>query len=95
MDKGTKIKWAMLIMLIMLDILITVALAYSVFLSKTLITGNDPFILNVAMIFAIVDIALWCLTVFSIYEVKTNSTLTQRVVALERILMERGISSRK
>lgn len=95
MIKGTKIKWVMLIMLLAADILITAALVYSILVSRVLITGNDPYILNVAMIIAIIDFALWCLTFFLMYEVKTDSTLTQRVITLERILMEKGISSRK
>jgi hypothetical protein len=95
MIKGTKIKWVMLITLLIADILITAALAYSTLVSRVLITGNDPYILNVAMIIAIIDFALWCVTLFLMYEVKTDSTLTQRVITLERILMEKGLSSRK
>jgi hypothetical protein len=95
MLKGTKIKWVMLITLLIADILATAALAYSAFVSRVLVTGNDPYILNVAMILAIIDFALWCLTFFLMYEVKTDSTLTQRIITLERILMEKGISSRK
>jgi len=61
MNKGSKLKWAMLIMLLIMDILITVALVYSVIQSRVMISGNDPFILNVAMVFAIIDAALWVL----------------------------------
>ena len=95
MNKGSKLKWAMLIMLLIMDILITVALVYSVIQSRVMISGNDPFILNVAMVFAIIDAALWVLTFLMMYEVRTDSTINQRLVTLERILMERGISSRK
>ncbi len=95
MNKSSKIKWAMLIMLLIMDILITVALVYSVVQSRVMISGNDPFILNVAMVFAIIDAALWVLTFLMMYEVRTDSTVNQRLVTLERILMERGISSRK
>lgn len=82
-------------MLLMLDIFATLALGYSVLKSRVLISGNDPFILNVAMILAIIDVFLWMFTILMMYEVKTDSTLTQRVVTLERILMEKGFNSRK
>jgi hypothetical protein len=95
MNKGSRIKWAMLIMLLLMDILITIALYYSVVQSRVMISGNDPYILNVAMIFGIMAAALWVLTFFMMYEVKTDSTLNQRVVTLERILMERGFNTRK
>ena len=95
MNKGSRIKWAMLIMLLIMDILITIALYYSVVQSRVMISGNDPYVLNVAMIFGIMAAALWVLTFFMMYEVKTDSTLNQRVVTLERILMERGFNTRK
>jgi uncharacterized membrane protein len=95
MNKSGKVKWAMLIMLLLLDILITVALVYSVVQSRVMISGNDPFILNVAMVFAIIDVALWVLTFLMMYEVRTDSTLNQRIVTIERILMEKGVSIRK
>jgi hypothetical protein len=95
MNKGSKVKWAMLVMLLLMDILITVALVYSVVQSRVMISGKDPFILNVAMVFAIIDAALWVLTFLMMYEVRTDSTFNQRLITIERILMERGISSRK
>jgi len=95
MNKSAIIKWTMLIMLLIMDILITAALGYSVLQSRVMITGNDPFILNVAMVFAIIDVALWVVTFLMMYEVKTDSTTNQRLITLERILMERGISSRR
>jgi len=95
MSRSSKVKWAMLIMMLLLDVLITAALGYSVFKSRVLISGNDPFILNIAIILAIIDVALWILTFLMMYEVRTDSTLTQRIVTLERILMEKGLSSRK
>jgi hypothetical protein len=95
MTKGSIIKWAMLVMLLLMDIFITVALVYSVMQSRVLIIENDPFILNIAMIFAMIDIALWAITLLVVYEIKTDSTLNQRVITLERILMERGFNNRK
>lgn len=95
MSRSSKVKWAMLIMMLLMDVLITAALGYSVLKSRVLISGNDPFILNIAIILAIIDVALWVLTFLMMYEVKTDSTLTQRIVTLERILMEKGLSSRK
>jgi len=95
MHKSSRVKWAMLIMLLIMDILITVGLYYSVVQSRVMISGKDPYILNVAMIFAVIDAALWVLTILIIYEVKTDSTFHQRLVTLERILMEKGVSSRK
>lgn len=95
MSRSSKVKWAMLIMMLLMDVLITAALGYSVFKSRVLISGNDPFILNIAIILAIIDVALWTLTFLMMYEVRTDSTLTQRIVTLERILMEKGLSSRK
>jgi len=95
MSRSIKIKWAMLIMLFMLDLLITAALAYSVFVSRVMITGYDPFILNIAMVFALVGVAIWVLTGLMIYQIKTDSTMDQRLVTLERILMDRGLNSRK
>lgn len=95
MSKGSKVKWAMLIMLLLVDILITVGLYYSVVQSRVMISGKDPYILNVAMLFAVIDVALWVITFLMIYEVKTDSTFHQRLVTLERILMEKGVSSRR
>lgn len=95
MNKSSKVKWAMLIMLLLMDILVTVALVYSVVQSRVMISGKDPLLLNIAMVFAIIDAALWVLTFLMMYEVRTDSTFNQRLITIERILMERGISSRK
>lgn len=92
---GSKIKWAMLITLLMIDIVITAALYYSVIKSRVMISGNDPFILNMVMIIAVIDAALWVFTFLMIYEVKTDATLHQRIVTLERLLMEKGFNSHK
>jgi hypothetical protein len=92
---GSKIKWAMLIALLMMNILITAALYYSIFQSRVMISGNDPFILNMVFVLAIMSVVLWVITFFMIYEVRTDSTLHQRVVTLERLLMEKGFNNHK
>jgi uncharacterized membrane protein len=95
MDKSSKIKWAMLIMLLMMDVLITAALYYSIIKSRVMISGNDPFILNMAMVFAVIDAALWVLTFLMMYEVMTGSVINQRLITLERILMEKGVNTHR
>ena len=90
MNRGIKVKWAMIIMLIMTNILITAGLVYSVFKSQVMISGNDPFILNMAMIFAVVGVALWIVTFFMISEVISDSSMNRRLVIIEKILMEKG-----
>jgi len=94
MNKGNVIKWALLVMLLLTDIFSTIALVYSVIKSQVLITGNDPFILNVAMILSIIVAALWVITFLIVYVIKIDSTLEQRIITVERILMERGINTR-
>jgi len=93
--RSNKGKWAMLIMLCMMNILITAGLGYSVFKSQVMISGNDPFILNIAMILSVVDIALWIITGIMISEIRTGSSVDRRLVTLERLLMEKGINNRK
>lgn len=95
MKKGTIAKWSMLIMLLMLDVLVTGALVYSVVQSKVMISGNDPYVLNVAMIFGIIDVALWVITMLIIYEIRSDSLLDQRLVTLERLLLENGFNSHR
>lgn len=95
MNRGIKVKWAMIIMLIMTNILITAGLVYSVFKSQVMISGNDPFILNMAMIFAVVGVALWIVTFFMISEVISDSSMNRRLVIIEKILMEKGVNNRK
>jgi hypothetical protein len=95
MKKGTIAKWSLVIMLLMLDVLVTGALVYSVFQSHVMISGNDPFILNVAMIIVIFDVALWIITILVIYEIRSDSSLDQRLVTLERLLLENGFNNRK
>lgn len=82
-------------MLLLMDIFIAVALGYSVLQSKILLTNDDPFILNVAMIFGLIDAALVVLTFLMIYEIKTDSSLNQRIITLERNVMEKGFNNRK
>jgi len=94
-NRGIKVKWAMIIMLIMTNILITAGLVYSVFKSQVMISGNDPFILNMAMIFAVVGVALWIVTFFMISEVISDSSMNRRLVIIEKILMEKGVNNRK
>jgi len=95
MNRSGKIKWAMLIMLLMMDILITAVLCYSVLKSRVMLAGNDPFILNMVIAFAVIGAALWVLTFLMMYEVRTDSTINQRLVTLERILMENGVNNRR
>ena len=95
MKKGTIAKWSMLVMLLMLDVLSTGALGYSVFQSKVMLSGNDPFLLNIAMIFGIMVISLWILTFLTIYSIRSDSSLDQRLVTLERLLLENGFNNRK
>jgi len=95
MNRAAIIKWAMLVLLLMLDIIITAALYYSIIKSRVLISGNDPFILNMAIILAIIDAILWVITFFMIYEIRTDSTFNQRLITLERILMEKGFTRTK
>lgn len=85
----------MLIMLLMTDVLVTAILCYSVIKSRVMISGNDPFILNMVLVFAVMDVALWVLTFLIMYEVRTDSTINQRLITLERILMEKGVNNRK
>jgi uncharacterized membrane protein len=94
-NRGIKVKWAMIIMLIMTNILITAGLVYSIFKSQVMISGNDPFILNMAMIFAVVGVALWIVTFFMISEVVSDSSMNRRLIIIEKILMEKGINNRK
>jgi hypothetical protein len=95
MSRSSIFKWAMLIMLLLMDVFTTIALLYSVFQSQVLITGSDPFILNVALIFAVIDIALWVITFFMIYEIKTDSSLNKRVTIIEKLLSERGVNNHR
>lgn len=92
---GNKAKWAMLITLFLMDIVITAALYYSILKSRVLLSGNDPFILNMIIILAIIGAALWVLTFFMVLEIRTDSSLHQRLVTIERLLMEKGFNSRK
>lgn len=95
MKRGTIVKWSMLVTLLMLDVIASGALAYSIAVSKVMISGNDPFILNMAMVFAVIDVALWVVTFLIIYDLKTSSDIDQRLVTLERLLMENGFNSRR
>jgi len=95
MKKGTIAKWSLVIMLLMLDVLVTGALVYSVFQSRVMISGNDPFILNVAIIISIFDVALWVITMLIIYEIRNDSSSDQRLVTLERLLLENGFNNHK
>lgn len=79
----------------MMDILVTAALTYSVIVSHVMISGNDPFILNIAMVFGIIDAAMWVITFLMIYGLNSDSVTNQRLVTLERILIDRGFNSRK
>jgi hypothetical protein len=92
---GNKAKWAMLITLFLMDIVITAALYYSILKSRVLLSGNDPFILNMVIILAIIGAALWVLTFFMVLEIRTDSSLHQRLVTIERLLMEKGFNSRR
>lgn len=85
----------MLIMLLITDIFTTGALIYSVIKSNVLVIENDPFVLNIALIFAIIDVSLWVITFLIIYEIKAYSNMHQRIVTLERILMEKGFNSHR
>lgn len=95
MKRGTIVKWSMLVTLLMLDVIASGALAYSIAVSKVMISGNDPFILNMAMVFAVIDVALWVVTFLIIYDLKTSSDIDQRLVTLERLLMENGFNNRR
>lgn len=95
MNRSVLFKWSLIVTLLLTDIFSTAALIYSVLKSQVLITGSDPFILNVAMIFAIITVGLWVSTFIAILEVKFASKLDQRLVIIEKILIERGFSIRK
>lgn len=95
MKKGTIAKWSMLVMLLMLDVLSIGALIYSVFQSKVMLSGNDPFLLNIAMVFGIMEVSLWVLTILIIYNIRSDSLLDQRLITLERLLLDNGFNNRK
>jgi len=85
MDKITRTKLAMLVTMVLMNIFTTIALYYTMAVSNmmNIEAESDPFVLNIAMIFAIVIAFMWVVTLILFYEFKTDDAIKSRVHVIE------------
>jgi hypothetical protein len=90
LDKITRTKLAMLVTLVLMNIFTTIALYYTMTVSKVMgiEAEGDPFILNMVMIFSIVIAFMWVVALILFYEFKTDDSIKSHVHALEAQVLE-------
>lgn len=90
MDKITRTKLAMLVTSVLLTLFTTIALYYTMTVSKItdIGTNGNPAALNMAMVFAIVIAFMWVINLILFYEFKTDDTIKTQIHTLETQISE-------
>lgn len=90
MDKITRTKLTMLVTLVLINLFTTIALYYTMTVSKLsdIGTGGNPTMLNMAMVFAIIIAFMWVVALILFYEFKTDDAIKAQIHALESQVSE-------